>query len=346
MNIAVYSDKFSGTLSATEVIKIIKEVFDENSIKASYFPVTDGGENSSSIFKEHGFKINKNLSVLDLRGNEVTVELINIDEDIFFESSQLIGINNTDSDTKELNTGCLSEVIELSDVIGLGGSRTNDGGFGLLSKMGINFYNNKKLIENPNPNNFNQITNVELTQSFKKLNKKILVDTFIPLLGSTSAIKVFGPQKGLYDQDIKEITFQIERVSNLISNNFEIKPDATKPGTGAAGGLGYALAEVLGCELISGAEYFFQKSGLELKINTFDTSILCEGKFDDSSLKGKVIGHILEKNNGKSYFLGGIYDHKDKGLFADIFECGEKGLESPKKELVSATNKLVNEITI
>ena len=346
MNIAVYSDKFSGTLSATEVIKTIKEVFDENSIKASYFPVTDGGENSSSIFKEHGFKINKNLSVLDLRGNEVTVELINIDEDIFFESSQLIGINNTATDTKELNTSCLSEVMELCDVIGLGGSRTNDGGFGLLSKMGINFYNNKKLIENPNPNNFNQITNVELTDSFKKLNKKILVDTFIPLLGSTSAIEVFGPQKGLNDEDIKEITFQIERVSNLISNNFEIKPDATKPGTGAAGGLGYALAEVLGCELISGAEYFFQKSSLELKINTFDTSILCEGKFDDSSLKGKVIGHILEKNDGKSYFLGGIYDHKDKELFTDIFECGEKGLESPKKELVSAANKLVNEITI
>jgi len=65
MNIAVYSDKFSGTLSATEVIKIIKEVFDENSIKASYFTVTDGGENSSLIFKEHGFKVNKNLSVLD-----------------------------------------------------------------------------------------------------------------------------------------------------------------------------------------------------------------------------------------------------------------------------------------
>ena len=119
-----------------------------------------------------------------------------------------------------------------------------------------------------------------------------------------------------------------------------------RPGTGAAGGLGYALAEVLGCELISGAEYFFQKSSLELKINTFDTSILCEGKFDDSSLKGKVIGHILEKNNCKSYFLGGIYDHKDKELFTDIFECGEKGLESPKKELVSAANKLVNEITI
>ena len=74
MNIAVYSDKFSGTLSATEVIDIIKEVFAKNSIKASYYPVTDGGENSSLIFKKHGFKVKKNLNVLDLVGNEVNVE--------------------------------------------------------------------------------------------------------------------------------------------------------------------------------------------------------------------------------------------------------------------------------
>ena len=40
MNIAVYSDKFSGTLSASEVIEIVKETFQNNSIKASYFPVT------------------------------------------------------------------------------------------------------------------------------------------------------------------------------------------------------------------------------------------------------------------------------------------------------------------
>ena len=57
MNIAVYSDKFSGTLSASEVIEIVKETFQNNSIKASYFPVTDGGEDSSTIFKEHGIEV-------------------------------------------------------------------------------------------------------------------------------------------------------------------------------------------------------------------------------------------------------------------------------------------------
>ena len=51
MKISIFSDKFSGTLSATQVIEIINKVFNENLIQASYFPVTDGGEDSSIIFK-------------------------------------------------------------------------------------------------------------------------------------------------------------------------------------------------------------------------------------------------------------------------------------------------------
>ncbi len=346
MNIAIYSDKFSGTLSATEVLEIIKELFQINSIEASYFPVTDGGEDSSTIFKEYGITVKESLKVKDLAGNEQVIELLDISGDIFFESSLLVGINNTDIDSINLNTACLSEVVKLPDVIGLGGSKTNDGGFGLLSKMGVNFYAGNKLISDPKPSNFEQITDIEIEDSFERINKKVLVDTFIPLLGNQSAIEVFGPQKGLDQKNIENITFHLERIINLISNSLEIQLNPTKEGAGAAGGLGFALSEVLGCELVSGAEYFFEKSGLEQKINSFDLSILCEGKFDNSSLEGKVLGQILKKNKGKSYFLGGIYDYEDRRIFENIFECGDAGLKNPKKELISATKKLVNQITI
>jgi len=346
MNIAVYSDKFSGTLSASEVIGTVKELFQNNSIEAAYFPVTDGGEDSTKIFKEYGITVKQSLKIKDLVGTEKVIELLDVSGDVFFESSLLIGINNTDVDSINLNTACLSEVVKLPDVIGLGGSRTNDGGFGLLSKMGVNFYADEILIKDPNPSNFEQITNIEIEDSFQRINKKVLVDTFIPLIGNQSAIEVFGPQKGLHQKNIENITFHLERIINLISNNLEIQLNPTKEGTGAAGGLGFALSEVLGCELVSGAEYFFEKSGLEQKINSFDLSILCEGKFDNSSLEGKVLGQILKKNNGKSYFLGGIYDYEDRRIFENIFECGDAGLKNPKKELISATKKLVNQITI
>jgi len=66
MNIAVYSDKFSGTLSASEVIGTVKELFQNNSIEAAYFPVTDGGEDSTKIFKEYGITVKQSLKIKDL----------------------------------------------------------------------------------------------------------------------------------------------------------------------------------------------------------------------------------------------------------------------------------------
>ena len=90
MKIAVYSDKFSGTLTASEVIETIKELFEINSIKASYFPVTDGGEDSTIIFKEYGIAVKESLKVKDLAGTEKVIQLLDISGDVFFESSLLV----------------------------------------------------------------------------------------------------------------------------------------------------------------------------------------------------------------------------------------------------------------
>ena len=44
MNIAVFSDKFSGTLSAIEVLDIVQGKFLDSNINADFFSVTDGGQ--------------------------------------------------------------------------------------------------------------------------------------------------------------------------------------------------------------------------------------------------------------------------------------------------------------
>ena len=45
----------------------------------------------------------------------------------------------------------------------------------------------------------------DVNEGFKTLNKKILIDTTIPLLGEKNAFKIFGPQKGLKKSEIKHI---------------------------------------------------------------------------------------------------------------------------------------------
>ena len=73
---------------------------------------------------------------------------------------------------------------------------------------------------------------------------------------------------------------------------------------------------------------------------------MCEGKFDKSSLSGKVIGEILKHATGDIYFLGGQYDYVDDYQFTGIFECGPKGLKHPKEELRNTTKKLAKQISI
>ena len=344
MKIAVCSDKFSGTLSSIEVLNIIKNEFEKNSIKAMYFPVTDGGESSTEILKHYGFKTTDSINLEDLGGKSVEVELLRIHNEIFFESSQLIGINNTSTSSMDLNTSCLSDVVSHVDIIGLGGSRTIDGGIGLLSKLGIEFYQKENLIENPLPKDFEKISSIKINKDFKELNKRVLVDTSIPLLGENSAIEVFGPQKGLSKNQIEETAFQLERIISLISDELLMDINPYKEGTGAAGGLSFTLSQILGCKIVSGADYFMETTGLKEAINSFEVVILCEGRFDKSSLEGKIIGELLSENNQLNYFLGGQYDLDNNEAFEGIFECGVKGLSNPEKELMIATNNLLEKL--
>ena len=95
MKVNVYSDKFSGTLSASEVLGIIKSVFKNSDIQAKFFPVTDGGEGSTEIFKHYNMPIHQTVMKKDFVGNWIPAEFLNINGDVYFESASLIGVNNS-----------------------------------------------------------------------------------------------------------------------------------------------------------------------------------------------------------------------------------------------------------
>ena len=346
MRVNVYSDKFSGTLSAAEVLKVIKSVFKNFDIQANYFPVTDGGEHSTEIFKHFNMQTESVSMKKDFVGSWIPAEYLNINGDIYFESASLIGVNKTSEHPFNLNTAALSQVIPEIDVLGLGGSKTVDGGIGLLSCLGIDFYAGEEIITNPKPKDFKDITAVKVNDSFSNLELKVLTDTSTRLLGSNSAVAMYGPQKGLNKKEIKHLEEQLERVFQIVSTELNIPLDPFKKETGAAGGLSFVLGEILGCELISGSQYFLEQTNLKNKIKQTEITVVCEGKFDMTSLSGKVIGEILKHVTGDVYFLGGQYDFTGDNQFTDIFECGSKGLKNPKEELINTTKKLAKQISI
>ena len=344
MSVAVFSDKFSGTLTAKEALDTIKDVFQASDINAEFFSVTDGGENSSKIFKEYGFKQFQAFRSYNCDGTEVEVESLNINGLKYFETAQLIGINSI-KDTLEINSASLCEVLQKVNILGTGGSKTIDFGVGLLSKLGIDFLSNGEKINNPTPKDFPLINSVKTKEFDPDINLKVLTDTTIPLLGQNSAYDIFGPQKGLSSEFIEQHKNETERLIGLLAKELSLELNPYEQLTGAAGGLSFCLHQILGCEIDSGSKYFMETTNLTEKIKEYEIGVFCEGKFDESSFEGKIIGELLKNFNGNSYFLGGQYKAESKKLFTNIFECGVAGLSDPKGTLKIATNNLIKELT-
>ena len=343
MNISVFSDKFSGTLCSIEVLDIVQSKFLDSNINADFFSVTDGGQESTEIFKSYNFQMNESFETSNCDNSISVVETINVNGNIFFESAQLIGINSA-KDSMSINSGCLVEASQKTEILGTGGSKTVDFGIGLLSKLGMEFISNGETIVDPIPQNFSFIDRVKSTNFKSDLELKVLSDTKIPLLGKDSAFDVFGPQKGLSEKDIDKHKLEVERLITLIDKELVLGLNPTDMNSGAAGGLTFALNQILGCEIENGAKYFLNETNLINQLGNYDIGIFCEGKFDESSLEGKIIGELLKEYKGQRYFLGGQYTAKNEDIFTSYFQCGPEGVSNPKTSLEIATNGLIKEI--
>lgn len=339
MNIAVFTDKFSGTLSAYEVIDVIKENFDNFNIEADFFCVTDGGQDSTNIFKSYDFQTDSQYEELNCDGVCKNIETLNINKEIYFESAQLIGIDSK-LKAKDINSSSLTNILNKVQVLGTGGSKTIDFGIGILSSLGMEFISNGEAISDPKPKDFAFIDKVNASNFETDLNLKVLSDTHISLLGDNSCFDIFGPQKGLSTADIQNHKQQVERLIALIESELKINLNPQLKSSGSAGGLTFTLNQILGCEVINGSGYFLNQTGLLDKLKKYNIGIFCEGKFDESSIEGKIIGELLSGFKGSSYFLGGQYKAKEN-FFKQTFECGLDGLNQPKHYLSKATKELI-----
>jgi glycerate kinase len=178
-------------------------------------------------------------------------------------------------------------------LIGLGGSATNDGGFGLARALGWRFFDGdgaailhwsqlerlERLEPPPQPPPLPQLV--------------IAVDVHNPLLGPEGATAVYGPQKGLTARQLPRAEACLRRLAQCLEARFP--GVAERPGSGAAGGLGYGLQVFCGGRLRAGAELVAELCGLEARLEAADLVIAGEGRFDGQSLMGKGTGRLLRR---------------------------------------------------
>lgn len=179
-------------------------------------------------------------------------------------------------------------------LMGIGGSATNDGGFGLARALGWEFLDRKGgLVEQwTGLHELEQIRAPRHRRWFSEF--VVATDVENRLLGRQGASRVYGPQKGLRPQDFTLAERCLVRLACVVKRQFG-RDFAREPGAGAAGGLGFGLVAFLGAQLQPGFDLFARQAALERRLRTADLVVTGEGAIDRSTLMGKGVGQIAQR---------------------------------------------------
>ncbi|MCZ9308375.1 glycerate kinase [Corynebacterium uberis] len=182
-------------------------------------------------------------------------------------------------------------------VLGLGGSATIDGGTGILAALGATGLDRDGLPVRPGGGHVGRIDSFDtsaLNIAAAAANFVLLTDVDAPATGPHGAAAVFGPQKGATPAQVE----LLDAALSHLCTTCDIDP--TTPGYGAAGGIAIGLTWLSRLlhgtdehiRLAPGAEVVAASHGLPAALEGADLAITGEGRLDDQSFRGKVVGTV------------------------------------------------------
>ena len=210
-------------------------------------------------------------------------------------------------------------------IIGIGGSATNDGGIGMLQALGWDFLDRDKKAVPDGAAGLRELCFIETGRVLPGLERcrfRAACDVTNPLCGPGGASRVFGPQKGADPKLAEEMDGWMERYAKLVQSIFPAA-DPAAAGSGAAGGLGFALCTFLKAELEPGAKIVMEKTGMLEGIREADVVVTGEGRLDGQTAMGKGPGMVASfaRQYGKPVIaLAG-------SVARDANRCQEKGID-------------------
>lgn len=211
-------------------------------------------------------------------------------------------------------------------IVGIGGSATNDGGVGMLQALGYGM-----LDAGGEPVAFGarglerlaRITADGVLPELKDCTFRIACDVTNPLCGAQGASAVYGPQKGASPAMIAQMDQWLERYAAL-AQTVAPKADRTYPGTGAAGGLGFAFLSFTNAVLESGIRIVLEETRLEEFVRDADIVVTGEGRLDGQTVMGKApvgVAEIAKKYGRPVLAFAGC-------VTPDAVKCNEHGIDA------------------
>lgn len=305
LRVLIVPDKFKGTLTARQAADAMARGWRavRPADKLKLLPMSDGGDGFGEVLSGLMGAERRQVQTCDAAHRPCTAKWWwhARSKTAVLDSAAVVGLAMLPPGRYhpfELDTLGLGQVLGAAFklrprrcLIGLGGSATNDAGFGLAKALGWRFLDaSQKPIERW----------VDLaildellppTGPRAKVELVVAVDVQNPLLGRQGATRIYGPQKGLGPKDLVVAERALRKLALAVKKLHGLDL-AQLPGAGAAGGLGFGFSGFLGGKLESGFELFAREAELEKKMRGVDLVISGEGTIDRSTAMGKGAGCV------------------------------------------------------
>ena len=175
-------------------------------------------------------------------------------------------------------------------VLGLGGSATNDGGAGMLQALGMAFLDSDSRPLEPGGAALTRLARIDaqgLDPRLRAVQFTIASDVDNPLCGAQGASAIFGPQKGANPEQVRQLDAALSRLADVFAQTLG-RDDRNAPGSGAAGGLGFAARSWLGAGFRPGVEVVAEIGQLAEVVKGASLVFTGEGRMDSQTLRGKT----------------------------------------------------------
>ena len=340
MKVVVAIDSLKGSLTSLEAGEAIQEGILRAISDAEVIvrPLADGGEGTVEALTRGMNGRYEKITVTDPLGRP-TDAVYGILEDLhtaIIEMSAAAGITLIDAkDRNPMNTTTYGVGEMIKDAIGkgcrhffigIGGSATNDGGIGMLQALGYGMLDTEGKQVSLGAKGLAElvsITDVDVLPELKKCTFQIACDVKNPLCGEKGCSAVFGPQKGATPDMITQMDSWLGKYALLTANRYK-KADFQYPGTGAAGGMGFAFLSYMNAELRSGVQIVLEETKLEEYVKDADIVVTGEGCLDGQSVMGKApigVAALAKKHHKKVIAFAGC-------VTEDAKVCNQNGIDA------------------
>ena len=340
MKVVVAIDSLKGSLSSLEAGEAIKSGV-LNAIpnaEVCVRPLADGGEGTvEALALGMGGEL-KTVEVTGPLGTKVNClyGILEESKTAIVEMSGAAGITLVSDELRNplhTTTYGVGEVIKDAIangcrhfIVGIGGSATNDGGIGMLQALGFGMLDkdgNQVPFGAKGIKEIVTITDDQVIPELKECSFRIACDVTNPLCGERGCSAVYGPQKGATPEMVKEMDAWLSDYAKLVSAKYK-SADAEYPGTGAAGGMGFAFLAYTNAVLESGIKIILEETKLEDYVKDADIVITGEGRLDGQTAFGKApigVAKIAKKFDKTVLAFAGA-------VTKDAVVCNEHGIDA------------------